>query len=97
MAQTSKQADGEIALFMQLGDGPKSLWESQLETLISDATSFKHPDRDIVHRKSLAVTFKTRIYHAWDWALPVRGSLVAHLKSLAQRGGKAGVGLKGRS
>lgn len=85
MAPTSEQADGEIALFMQLGDGPKSLWESWWETLISDATSFKHLDRDIVCRKSLAVNFKARIYHAWDWALPVRDSLVAHLKSLAQK------------
>lgn len=29
MAPPSEQADGETALFMQLGDGPKNVWKSR--------------------------------------------------------------------
>lgn len=97
MALTSEQADGEVTLFMQLSAGPRSVWKSLQGILISDATSVKHLDRHIVHRESLAVTFKAKISHARDWALHIRVIFVACLKSLAQRDRKVCLGFKGRS
>lgn len=80
-----------------LDEDPKSVWKFDLEVLISDTTIFKHPDRDIVHRKSQAANFKARLYHAWHWAFPIRGSSVACLKCLEQRDEKAGLRLQKRS
>lgn len=56
MAPTSEQADGEVALFMQLTAGPRSVWKPLQGMLISDGTSVEHLDRHIVHRNNLAVT-----------------------------------------
>lgn len=70
-------------------------WSSQecMEALVGNENfrRFNTWTRDIVHRKSLTVTLKVTIYCAWVWALSIKGSLVAHLKSLAQRGGEAGL------
>lgn len=55
---------------------------------IWDASTFKHPDRDIGYRKSATVIYKVRVHSAWDLALQIKGSLTANLKFTAHRNGE---------